>query len=113
MITVRNEMQNSMQPKFGDYQKNVLDPLRQSYQDYGKEAVGKADAAYSGLMGDYDSLMGKFGNQSGKIDAFQTNTVDPLKNQMYGMMTDESKRGYSQDTQNAMYAKQAEALTGA
>jgi hypothetical protein len=106
MITVRNEMQNAMEPKYGQFQKNVLDPLAQSYKDYGKEATGKVDTAYSDIMSGYDSLQGKFGG-------FKSGTVDPLKNQMMGMMTDESKRGYSQDTQNAMFSKQAEALGGA
>jgi len=117
MITVRNQMQNAMQPKYGDYQKNVLDPLTQAYKDYGAEATGKADAALSGITGDYDALMGNLKGLSSDVTSdynkFQSGTVDPLKNQMYGMMTDESKRGYSQDTQNAMYSKQAEALSGA
>ena len=117
MITVRNEMQNAMEPKYGQYQKNVLDPLAQSYKDYGKEATGKADAALTGITGDYDTLMGSLKGLSGDIaggyDKFISGTTDPLKNQMYGMMTDENKRGYSQDVQNAMFSKQAEALGGA
>lgn len=87
MITVRNQMQDSMKGQFGDYQKGVIDPLRQSYADYG----GKIEGQMSSMMGEYDPLISK----------------------MSGMMNDESQRGYSQDVQNAMYGKQAEALTGA
>lgn len=142
MITVRNEMQDAMQKKYGNYQKDVLDPLSKSYSDYGKEAMGKIDtmmgdvqgrysqfmpkfdaldssvgSQYDALSGELTGLAGKFGGLGTSIgadyDKFNSGTVDPLKEQMYGMMTDEGKRGYSESTKNAMYSKQAEALTGA
>ena len=135
MITVRNEMQNAMEGKFGKYQKDVLDPLMKSYGEYGKEASSRASQALDQLTGSYDSLLGKAGGLASDIsgdytgvinrmrglssdvssdyEKFQSGTIDPLKDTMYGMMTDESKRGYSEDTKNAMFGKQAEALTGA
>jgi hypothetical protein len=102
MITVRNQMENALKGSYDAYKTGTLDPLKSKFSDYGSQIQGQMGS----LMGDYDSITGGY-------DKFQSGTVDPLKNQMYGMMTDEGKRGYSEDVQNAMYGKQAEALTGA
>lgn len=91
MITVRNEMQDAMKPQYASFKSSFIDPMQSKFADYSGSLSGLSSAA----------------------DSLNSDYAKPLRDQMYGMMTDESKRGYSDKTKNQMFGRQADALTGA
>ncbi|HCV42626.1 MAG TPA: hypothetical protein DGH68_04010 [Bacteroidetes bacterium] len=48
-----------------------------------------------------------------RITDFQTNTIDPYTNKMWGMMNDPLQRGYDAATKGLMFGRQSDALAGA